>query len=173
MLPIGLDKVGEQTRLRMAAAECLRSQLLDLLEGFLSARILKRGEFAHEHRHLDHLGRVGVSHPLRSAVWIEADAPLFAGVVEGLLVGVGPQFVSRPQLVDELFRILSGILPTEGGRQDQPRAIPLSQRVHGLGVDLRSGKPRRGQPSLGCCGRCRRRGSQHHDHRQQTACGRG
>ena len=172
-LPIGLEEVGDEPVLGGRATERLRAEPLDGLERLLAPWILERGEVAHEHCDLDHPFRIGIPHPLGRTVGIEADARLLAGVVEGLLVGVGLEAVLGAQLVDQPAGVVAGGLTAEGRGQDQPGAVLLGQRVHGLGICIGRREPGRGQPALAARGGCGDRGDQRHDERQgQTTDGR-
>jgi hypothetical protein len=140
VVAVGLEKLTLQT-ICLHRIDRPRPQLFDLLQHLLSAGILERGEIAHQHRDLDDLPGVGIPHPLRRAVGIEAHAPLFAGVVEGLLVRVGREPVAAPEFLHQLPGVVAGAFATKRLGQHQPGSVLLGERVHRLGVDLTSGKP--------------------------------
>ena len=147
VLLVELHEVGHEPALGRLPTERLGMQRLDLLERLLPAGILARGEVADEHRHLDHLLRVGIPHRLRRAVGIEAHALLAAGVVEGLLVRVGGEFVATAEFVHQLLRVVAGRLAAKRGGQHEPRAVLLRERVHGVCIDGLAREPRRRQPA--------------------------
>ena len=171
MLLVGAKEVCDEATLGPGATECLVLQLLDRLKCFLTARILERGKIADEHRYLEHLGGIGISHPFGRAIRIEAHAPLFAPVVEGLLVGVGTEFVPRSEFMNELAGVIAGRLPPERRRQHEPRTILLSQRIHGLRVARCRREPGSGKPTVGGGGERGERQRNGQCHEPSVACG--